>query len=310
MQDIEEMTLKPNKNKRRNITMGSGYGFGINRNRKVTANVGVFKNTLKIGNQSVIAGTGYTFYVDSGASNASDSNTGKSWASPLATLDAAVAKCTASRGDTILVAEGHAESYTTTGAKFIADIAGITVIGLGEGANRPTFTFGHTGATWTISAASVTLCNLLLVTNVDLVVTYATISGNDCNLIDIETRDATDKEVIDDFTVTGDRLKVINFFKNGYTSGDANVRVFKMTGVDNALIEDSRFLTKVTTAIINFAGTLCTNVIAKNCMFYVNGTTDGSKNIVDTIGSSTYAYLNCGDLSAGLLSTGNIRTVT
>ncbi|MFA5731859.1 MAG: hypothetical protein WC934_07630 [Acidithiobacillus sp.] len=289
--------------------MGNGYGFGLNRNRKVTANVGVFKN-LKIGNQGFIAGTGYTFYVDSGASNASDSNTGKSWASPLATLDAAIGKCTSNRGDIILVAEGHSETWTTTGAKVVADVIGVTIIGLGQGSNRPTFSFGHTGTTWTVSAANVSFCNLLLVTGIDSVVTYATISGNDCAFIDCETRDVTDKEVISDFTVTGDRFKLLNHFKNGYVDGDANARVLSLNAAHYALIENCRFITKVTTGIINTITAASLNVVVKDCVFYVNGTTDGTKNFVDTITGSTYVLHNCSDLSEGLISTGNISSVT
>ena len=242
---------------------------------------------------------GNQFFVDSGVG--SDSNTGLAWGagSALATVDAAIGKCTANNGDIIWVAPGHAETWTTTGAKLVADIAGVRIIGLGQGSNRPTFSFGHTGTTWTISAASVTLANLLLVTAIDSVTTYGTISGADCTLIGIETRDVTDKEVVDAWTVTGDRLTVKDYFHNGYTGGNANARVFKMTGVDNALFEKCRFMTKVTTAVINFSGTACTNVVVKGCDFLVTSTTDLSKTVVDTIGGSTWEVVDCFDLGAG-----------
>jgi len=278
--------------------------------RRVTTGGLKVNGECRIGEKSIIAGTGKTFYVDSDASNTSDTNDGRSWIRPLATLDAAINKCTANQGDVILLAEGHAESWTTTGAKFTADVAGITIIGLGEGSNRATFSFGHTGTTVTISAANVTIENCLFVTAIDSVVTYGTISGTDCKLINCEMRDTTDKEVISDWTVTGDRFKAIGCFKNGYTGGNANARVFSLNGVDNALFEDCIFRTKVTTGIINLVSNACTNVVAKNTVFYVNGTTDGSKNIVDTVTGSTYIYLGCGDLSVGTISTGNISTVT
>jgi hypothetical protein len=278
--------------------------------RKLTTSRLKVTGQCEIGDKAIIAGTGKTFYVDSGATNAADTNNGRSWSAPCATVDGAINKCTANQGDVILVAEGHAETWTTTGAKLIADVVGITIIGLGTGSNRPTFTFGHTGTTWTISAANVTLCNLLLVTNVDQVVTYGTISGTDCTLVDIETRDVTDKEVVSDFTVTGDRFKVQRYFKNGYVDGDANARIFNLTGVDNALFEDCIFMTKVTTGIVNFTGTACTNVVAKKCVFYVKSTTTGAKNIVDTVTGSTYVSFECTDLSSGAITTGNISTVT
>jgi len=85
--------------------------------------------------------SGNVFYVDSGAANATDNNAGDSWDKPLATLDAAVGKCTASNGDKIYVAAGHAEAViAAAGLDF--DVAGIEVIGLGIGTSRPTITLG------------------------------------------------------------------------------------------------------------------------------------------------------------------------
>lgn len=245
---------------------------------------------------------GNVYFVDSGTG--ADTNDGLTIETALATLDAAIGKCTANNGDIIFVAPGHTETWTTTGAKVVADVAGVSIIGLGQGANRPTFSFGHTGTTWTISAASVTLANLLLVSAVDSITTFATISGADCTLIGIETRDTTDIEVIDAFTVTGDRLTVKQCFHNGYTGGNANARVFKLTGVDNALFEGCRFMTKVTTAVINFTGTACTNVVIKNCDFLITSTTNLSKTVVDTIGGSTWEVRDCFDLGAGAIFSG------
>ena len=267
----------------------------------VNARIGTFdkltaKQSMLIGNQAVIANQGTTYYVDSGSG--SDSNNGKSWAEALVTLDAAINKCTANQGDTILIAEGHTETYTTTGVKATFDIDGINIIGLGYGSDRPTFSYGHTGTTMTISGDNVTIKNLLFVTAVDQVTTYVTISGDDCTLINCESRDVTDKEVISDFTITGDRFRAFNHFKNGYVDGNANVRVFSMNGVDNALIENCIFMTKVTTAIINFVTNACTNVLIKNCEFYVKDTTNLSKNVIDTIAGSTWEVNNGFDLGA------------
>lgn len=113
--------------------------------RKVTTDKLIANKELIVGNKAIYAGTGKTFFVDSDASNAADTNNGRSWSSPLATIDGAINKCTANQGDTIILAESHSETYTTTGAKFTADVAGITIIGLGEGSDRPTISYGHTG---------------------------------------------------------------------------------------------------------------------------------------------------------------------
>jgi len=274
-------------------------------NVKMKDSLGVERTVIDTNGKLYLAQiAGGQYFVDS--ATGSDSNDGGSWSEALATLDAAIAKCAANNGDVIWVAPGHTETYTTTGAKLIVDVAGVTIIGLGEGAARPTFNFGHTGATWTISAANAFIQNLLIVTAVDQVVTYATISGVDCTLADIETRDVTDKEVVDAFitTAAADRLKVFRHFHNGYTGGDANDRVWKLVGVDNALFDGCRFMTKVTTAVINFATTPCTNVVVKNCEFLVTSTTDFTKTVVDTVTGSTWLVRDCFDLAAGSFFSG------
>ncbi|MFA4854191.1 MAG: hypothetical protein WC616_02440 [Candidatus Omnitrophota bacterium] len=241
---------------------------------------------------------GNQFFVDSGIG--ADSNNGKGWATALATLDAAFAKCTANNGDIVWVAPGHSETYTTTGNKITADVAGVRVIGVGYGADRPTFTFSHTGATMAITAASVVFDNLLFVTGVDSVTTIATISGNDCIMghpdgYGVEVRDTIDVEVIDAFKVTGDRFKA-NVFHYGYTSGNANLTTFSMNGVADAEIYVTA-LGKAGTAIVNFVTAASTNVLIKG-NFLVTGTTNLSKNVVATIGSNTWQVEGF-DLGAG-----------
>ncbi len=56
---------------------------------------------------------------------------------PLASLDYAIGRCTINQGDHIILKEGHAETLTT---QITADMAGITIVGLGHGDNRPTLT--------------------------------------------------------------------------------------------------------------------------------------------------------------------------
>ena len=242
---------------------------------------------------------GNLWFVDSGCSTGADSDGyGQSPDAAFLTLDYAIGKCTANNGDLIIVLPGHAETYSTTGAKVIADVAGITIIGQGQGADRPTFTFSHTGATWTISAASVKLDNLLFVTGVDLVTTFATISGADCELggeKGIEVRDTTDIEVIDAFIVTGARFKA-NILHRGYTGGNANARTLKLNGVAGADINIVA-LGKATTGVVNFVTAASSDVLIKG-IFLVTGTTDLSKNVVDTIGGSTYQVQGF-DLAAG-----------
>lgn len=94
---------------------------------------------------------------------------------PFSTLDYAIGRCTASRGDIIMVKPGHAETISTATALAL-DVAGIAVIGLGVGSLRPTFTFSTATATIAVSAANVYLRNLLFVANFADVASVFTLS--------------------------------------------------------------------------------------------------------------------------------------
>jgi len=80
---------------------------------------------------------GNVFFVHSGTGT-DGAGYGQNPDAPTATLDYAIGLCTASKGDVIYVLPGHAESFAATEG-FDADMAGIKIIGLGWGNNRPTF---------------------------------------------------------------------------------------------------------------------------------------------------------------------------
>lgn len=105
-------------------------------------------------------------FVDSGATNtldADDTVHGHSFENPLATIDYAIGLCTASQGDIILVAPGHAE--TLTGAADITlDVIGVSIIGIGNGMLRPTLsiaTDADEAAPVYVSAANTRISNLI-----------------------------------------------------------------------------------------------------------------------------------------------------
>jgi hypothetical protein len=91
-------------------------------------------------------------FVHSGRGN--DGNTGLDALKPLATADAAVGKCLAGQGDTIVCLPGHAENLAGA-TSFVCDVAGIQIIGLGEGNLLPTFTTTAAAGTISITAANV-----------------------------------------------------------------------------------------------------------------------------------------------------------
>lgn len=102
----------------------------------------------------------------SGQRGGSDGNRG-TFDSPFSTLGGALAQCVANRGDIIMVKPGHAETFTNaTAASVLWNVAGVAIIGLGSGSNRPTFTFTTANtAKITVSAANVSVKNCLFVGN-------------------------------------------------------------------------------------------------------------------------------------------------
>ena len=123
-----------------------------------------------------VAGT--TYYVDSTNSVASDTaaRAGTSRDEPFATLDYAIGRTSASNGDTIVLLPGHAETTTA----IAADVAGIRIIGIGMGRNRPALT-ASTAATdlLNVSAANVFIENVRFVGAASGVTALLDINGAD-----------------------------------------------------------------------------------------------------------------------------------
>ncbi len=133
---------------------------------------GGFNNVTVRGMPITQAQPGQVFWVgNAGAANilpgqigSSDGNPG-TFNAPFSTLDYAIGRCTAGRGDVIFIKPGHAETISTSTA-LAFDVAGVAMVGLGVGTSRPTFTI-DTGNTITIavSAANVSIQNCLFVAN-------------------------------------------------------------------------------------------------------------------------------------------------
>lgn len=105
----------------------------------------------------VVEHPGDVYFVSS--VTGSDSNPGTTQDLPFATVAAAISAATASKGDTIYLLPGHAESKTASGNIFSMSKAGVAIVGLkgaGEGL-VPTFTLGHASAQIDVSAANCSL---------------------------------------------------------------------------------------------------------------------------------------------------------
>ena len=146
--------------------------------------------------------TGGVFYVDSSASG----TTGVTWATAVNDLEEAMALCTNDAGDIIILAPGHAE--TIGGAAAIdLDISGITIIGLGTGELRPTFTYDTTTDSIAIGADDVRIKNCRFIATVTAVANAIIIEATMENTIIedciFENETAGTDEFVDTILISG-----------------------------------------------------------------------------------------------------------
>jgi hypothetical protein len=150
--------------------------------------------------------SGKVFFVSSVVG--SDGNKGTSTDKPFGTIDYAVGQCSANKGDIIYVMPNHTEAVVAAG-DIDLDVAGISVIGIGNGTDMPRVDFTLAAGSFVIGAANVLVQNINFHANVPEVVVgvdveagvdHASIlgcrfdvetTGTDEFLISIQTNDAS-----------------------------------------------------------------------------------------------------------------------
>ena len=205
---------------------------------------------------------------------------------PFAAL--ANALSVAAAGDVIVLEAGHAETITAA-AGINVNVAGVTIVGLGVGAQRPTFTFTtSTAATITMTAANVSMTNIIGTTTIDQIVSPFVVSAAGVTLgLTWNDQDATHEALRAVLTTAAANNFTLNLNYNGFTAGTHVVNAVRLVGGRNAAITVN-FYGIVTTAVVEFATTATVDTQISG-LFYVSGTTNLSKNVVDTITGSTWS---------------------
>lgn len=200
---------------------------------------------------------GSVFWVDSGAGSNGNKGTQDR---PFATLDYAVGRCAANNGDIIMVKPGHVETVTAA-AGLALDVAGITIVGLGSGSDRPTVNFTTAvGADMDIDAANITIVNFLFTGGIDALTGPIDINAADCKLIDIETKDVTGQAT--DFIVTDatcDRLTIDGWTHRGAAAAGADTAI-TIVGGDGITIRSAWIDGNFAVAAIENVTTAATNL--------------------------------------------------
>jgi hypothetical protein len=145
---------------------------------------------------------GNIFYVDSNAADAADEDgAGRVPEYPFATLDYAVAACTADNHDYIFLMPAHNENLGD--AQIDLDVAGISVIGLGSGDQRPRFDFDHANASIDIGADGIRVENIRLLPSVTAVLIGIDVEAGSTGTVlkDLEILPGEDGAGVDEFVL-------------------------------------------------------------------------------------------------------------
>jgi len=244
------------------------------------ANIGV--NLLSNGN---------VYFVDNENTNALNANNGvagNTYAQPFSTLNYAISRCTADQGDVIIVGEKHTETIDdagtasgTTTDELVVDKAGISIIGIGRGRNRPTFTLGSADTTAacvvTAGTTNVLIKNLRFVSGLADVGAAITLTATSDGAIieDCEFRDgnAANLELVDAITIAADCDDVVirNCVFSTVPSGGCASAIVLAGGSDRIVIEGNVAQGTYSNAVVSMDTAASTEVIIRNNIFTNQG---------------------------------------
>jgi len=289
-----------------------------------------------------VSNPGESFWVNGstvlakGGVGGSDGNDG-SYRRPFATLDYAIGKCTASRGDVIYLMPGHAENVASAGA-ITFDVAGITVVGLGSGSLTPKFSFTAAAADILISSANTSFYNVQFEANFVDVLAGLDIDANftgfyNCKFTDAGTNlnylvvmnvaDGVDDLTLEDCTYIGldaqndnviqaagthDNFIIRNcYFNNTVAQAAAEGMIEVTTDANNFIIEGNRFFSAtaaVDNAFVTLAGTGNTGWAINNYIASVDtdATAANFLGSFDVTGLGSFGNLAVADADANAVS--------
>ncbi|MDX2253288.1 MAG: hypothetical protein NW202_13465 [Nitrospira sp.] len=238
------------------------------------------------------------------------------------TLNGALNQCRSGKGDYVFVLPGHTESISS--ADYMSSLkAGTNIICLGEGDNRPTFTWTTAASTWLFDVANVTFENAILemsgagAGSALSVAAPITVSAAGCRISGCRIVFANDADELATIGITttaaADQFTFAYNHCYGATTGEVTT-FMQIVGADNLrlignYIQGATSNTGV--GIIRFATTASTNILSENNYF-------GNKKALSTCsvtglagvsGVSKYDhfhYLNTTSLTPWLTSTGDM----
>lgn len=268
-----------------------------------------------------VAYPGKVFFVNNssvladGAVGGSDGNSG-TYRAPFGTIAGALLACTASRGDIIMVMPGHAETVSSATGMAI-NVAGVMIVGLGNGDVRPTITLGTaTSATVAVSADNVCMSNMLFKANLADIASAITLStAKNFTLMDCEFRDNSSILNFARVLTTGATsnaidglmLDKVNMYGLGAT---ANSCLVKMVGTNDRVTIRGCYVAHAAVTDAGLmpisTGKVVTNLICRDNIFNLVGATSATTGTLITTDGTTNSGVLIGNAVQSLDATSEI----
>lgn len=244
-----------------------------------------------------LATTGRIVYVSSTRPGRGDDNVGDDPSRPKATTQAALRASRANRGDMIALMPAHAETLRVAGAIDV-NVAGVSIFGLGFGADRPRYTFeGNTAASILFSAASCRMYNIIGVPGIADLSNPFDVTGNDCAL-NIEWQDASATlDARRAIRATSANRLAFKLKYLGFTNTRNVLNAIQLNGCTHVDIDIDAY-GYAWSSWVEFVTAQSYNVKVKGRL-YTSEVVDGSHNVSDTVGDSTW-HADIFDVAAGV----------
>ena len=229
---------------------------------------------------------GAIFFASSAHADASDAaGFGKSPDSPVATIDYAISLCTADAGDVIYAMPQHVETVAAAGGLNF-DIAGVHLIGLGNGTVQAQVDFTAEASSITVTAANVTIEDMWLQSSFLDITIAVDVSAEDFtfrhNRVDMAAADENFLIVIqDDDAAAAGRMTIEDNLVYQNDTDNTHFVDFGGTG-DGHIVRRNRLLGDFTTMAIGGAGVVTMAQVHDNYIYHSGADADACINFADT----------------------------
>ena len=179
--------------------------------------------------------------------------------------------------------------------------SGVTIIGLGNGSNRPTFTWHATDATWTITAANVTIRNIRTTVDVDEIVSMFSVSAAGVTLDGVDFVEGTGQAIQWLLTTAAaDQLTIQNCRHVQLTAANSAQKWIQIVGTDGFRCVDNTF------QIVGNASTSSHLISGSTALVYC----EIARNLIQFIGGTISICINLVTGSTGIIADNRLATGT